>query len=670
MKNPFAIIIAMIITVACHAQSKTGDSLQLVLSKRPNISDTTTAKLNNLLYSEWSRINPDSALFYAKKAYTISKKINHKAGQAESCNNLGWVNINTGNIVTGFEYYQEAVSLYISLHDDNGLAQVYNGLGVTFGMQEKYAEALSYFLKALSLNEKNNNTAGLVNTNLKIGALYLKSNDLDKALSSLNKALVLAEKTGDKRNAAHIYYNIASLYGKLKQYNKALEAILKSKQLAEETGSLPAVANAELNLGKVYIELGNFCKAEVNLLQAINSFKQLKNKEQIALAYNGLSALYFKTNKPLLAKVYIDSSITIARDINSSGLLYDNYETLAEINEKKGDYKTASVYHNKMLVLKDSLFNAEKLNTLDKLKASYELEKKQTTIEDLKHENYLKTQQRNHLLIAIIFCAVLVILLTFSLLNINNKNRLLLERKKQLKKLNDLKDKFFSIISHDLRSPLANIIGSLNIISQPGLLNEEEKKKLIDQVMANSSSALETMDNMVAWGRYQLNNTENMPVNVNIYDMLQRIHRLLQHSALTKEIDIAIRIDEPTYAFVDENQLEFVLRNLISNALKFSYPKNVIEIWCRKFNSSVYLYVRDYGTGMSVETRERLFTINGMSSKKGTSGEIGSGLGLMLCKQFIEENKGNMIVTSEQNKGTTFALELPLGKSYSMQQSA
>jgi len=659
MKILALLLAGLMITLHSISQSPTIDSLKKVLSSTSRGDEAARVQLFIQLSDYWSNVDPDSALYFAESGYLLAERKGLTPQMAQSLVNIGWIKINTGAFAEGYEAYTNALTYYTQLKDENGKASVYNGLGVTFGMQEKYTEALPYFLKALTIYEKNQTLKGLTSCYIKIGVLHHKIHQYDKALYNFEKALELTKKTGDKSNAAHAYINIATIYGEIEQYEKSLEATLKAKQIAEEIKSIPSIAHAYLNMGMAYSELKQYALADTNLHKALILFKQLKNQEQISRTYNNIATLYFNKKQFAKATEFIWLSNAIAEELNNKQLLYDNYNVLIEIAKTAGKFEEATNYYDKLLALKDTLFNAEKNNSIEQLKAAHELEKKQITIEELTKDNAVTIRQRNNLLIATACGALLIALLIISLIHIKRNNKLLSQSKKELKELNDIKDKFFSILSHDLRSPMSNILLSIDLMGGDYSLTEAEKKELLDKLKSSTSSALETMDNMLTWGKYQLQNTSNLPVQIKVQEMAERVCRFLHDTANNKSITISNKIVEPFVVTADENQLEFIIRNLLSNALKFSHANSKVEIWARKLNSSICIYIKDFGTGMSKELQERLFDPQKRVSMNGTSGEIGSGLGLILCHEFIKKNNGSLTVKSEPGLGTTFAIKLP-----------
>jgi signal transduction histidine kinase len=647
-------------TVTLHAQSSSIDSLKSVLSGSTAKSDTTRAIIYNNLSKEWSSINFDTSLAYANLAYTIAVKNKYKQGIAESFVNKGWLLVNTGKLAQGYESYSQALGIYNEINDPKGKASAYDGWGVTYVMLKRYPEAIQYFLRALSIYEKLNLKKNMSMTLFKVGSAYQKMRDYKRAFDSFNKALKLAEQESEPKTAADAYNNIAGIYRETKQYDKCIETLFKSKQLAEQSNSMSALATAYLTMGTVYSETNQLQLADTSLQKALALFIRLKSSEQIARTYYRLANWASLKREYTKAANYFFSSNEIARRLNNYELQFDNYRRLIEISKAKDELTKMGGYYERMVALKDAILTVDKNNNIAVLKASHEVEKKQMIINEEKRDIAEKTRQRESLLIVTGSGILLALVLVFCLFTIIRKHNTINKRTRQLAELNALKDKFFSILGYELRSPISNIRSSLNLLS-PGnvVVAEEDRKVLFENLKSSTTSVLDTMDNLFMWGQQQLHNIKRAHTRINVQEVTERVYRYLQPSAENKSIRIINKIETPIIVTADKDQLEFVLINLISNALKFSYTDNKVEIRAREIDGWVNIYVKDFGTGMTKEIRDKIFDINNRQSEKGTSGEIGSGLGLILCKEFITQNNGTLTVKSEEGIGTTFAIKLP-----------
>lgn len=231
---------------------------------------------------------------------------------------------------------------------------------------------------------------------------------------------------------------------------------------------------------------------------------------------------------------------------------------------------------------------------------------------------------------------------------------------KELKELNDNKNKFFSIISHDLRNPVKNIA----LMSELMLTNTENKSydsvKLAQMISGSANNLSSLLDNLLKWSRIQMNNIEINLEEIDIHKISIDVIRHQANNALNKKIEIYNFIQNSTFAFADQNMITTVLRNLLSNAIKFTEKGGKIEFYSIVKNSFIEISITDNGIGMPQEIADKIFSIDFKHSTKGTNKEEGTGLGLKICKEFIDKNKGNISVISGLKKGTTFNITLPI----------
>lgn len=231
----------------------------------------------------------------------------------------------------------------------------------------------------------------------------------------------------------------------------------------------------------------------------------------------------------------------------------------------------------------------------------------------------------------------------------------------RLKELNATKDKLFSIIGHDLKGPLNNILGFSELINQ-GFENysTDEIKRYNKLIYQLSQSVSELLENLLTWSRAQRNIINVLPHNVAIYFTVEKCFGLLIQNAIQKEIRLKNNVPPSTVVFADEAMITTVLRNLISNSIKFTHRGGTISISATPFSETVEIEVKDTGIGIAPEKIPHLFQPNENQSSVGTEGEKGTGLGLIICKDFVDKNNGNIRVESEQDTGTTFVISLPV----------
>lgn len=257
----------------------------------------------------------------------------------------------------------------------------------------------------------------------------------------------------------------------------------------------------------------------------------------------------------------------------------------------------------------------------------------------------------------------IIFLIVFLMMIINGVGYLLLlqeEKEIQIKKLLDDKDKFFSIIAHDLRGPFSGIIGlSELLLENDNQLNPKETNEFIQLIHQSSKNTYSLLDNLLTWAQSQTGSLEFSPNELEINSVIDKTINLLTNVAKTKNITIRSEVEDKQYVFADKNMLETIFRNLISNAVKFTETDGEVLLSMKRENKQIVFSVQDNGIGIAPEKITNLFAVNSRNTTSGTNDETGTGLGLMLCKDFIEKHGGKIWVESEIGKGSNFKFTIP-----------
>jgi PAS domain S-box-containing protein len=231
----------------------------------------------------------------------------------------------------------------------------------------------------------------------------------------------------------------------------------------------------------------------------------------------------------------------------------------------------------------------------------------------------------------------------------------------ELSESNNTKDKFFSIISHDLRGPLSGLMQLLEILADEyDSLDEQEKFRLISEAAASAKGTYNLMENLLEWSRIQSEKIEYQPERINLLQLANEIASLYDQNFKNKKINLNVNIKPDISVFTDKKMIETVFRNLISNAIKFTFPEGSVTLSSVKEDDSVIVKIMDSGIGISKENLPQLFRLDVSHSTKGTAKETGTGLGLILCKELVEKQGGKIWVESKMNEGSTFNITIPL----------
>ncbi|MDQ1772784.1 cyclic nucleotide-binding domain-containing protein [Labilibaculum sp. A4] len=238
------------------------------------------------------------------------------------------------------------------------------------------------------------------------------------------------------------------------------------------------------------------------------------------------------------------------------------------------------------------------------------------------------------------------------------------KQRKELESLNATKDKFFSIIAHDLKNPFASLIGASDLlVENADELSQEQVKTFSGIINKSARQAFRLLENLLTWSRMQTGAIAWKPKEIDLWDLVNEVVILHTGSAENKEINIEAVIDEDLRIPADPNMINTVVRNLVSNAIKFTPRGGSITVSSHVTPNKVEIWVTDTGIGIDSEGKKKLFRIDEQLMKSGTENETGTGLGLILCKEFIEMHNGNIWVESEPGKGSSFKFSLPVSLS-------
>ncbi|MAT58256.1 MAG: hypothetical protein CMF23_09815 [Ignavibacteriae bacterium] len=577
-----------------------------------------------------------------------------------------------------------AITILKKRNEPEKLADLYVSKSYGFRENELYDSSMVYIIKARKIYEQLGNKFSLVGVYHTLGDLYYTAELLYKSEYYYNKALQLKSKTADWElwRELVIQNNLGLIEIAKGDYNKAEEYFNKSRQFREarlgDINSQNSHAYILRKLLDISIRKNDYKKA-ADLIKSLSNYSAnnfIESGERAAIN-NLIASYYFRNNDINKAKFHNNKadSLALEKEIASKDKL-NIYKLFAEIAYKEKDYKIAGDYLLRVVTLKDSINQVNRAANYLQILAEDDFEK-------FTHELELNKKELEALTIIGILISILLLILTiFYFYKIKQNKKLTkknieIERQKdllevqkneldkinnELKQLYDERNKFFSIIAHDLRRPFTGILGYLDIlVKEYDSIEENEKKEFIDQLHSTTYSLHHLLENLLNWASIQRKTIRNNPQKIKIINSLNRTILIFTENLRRKEIEIVATDFNDYEVLVDENHLDLIFRNLLSNAIKFSYRKSKIEIGsCRIDNSFVMIYIKDYGTGISQENIERLFKTNQqIESNKGTENERSSGLGLTLCRDFIETMGGTLSIESELNNGSKFIFTIP-----------
>jgi signal transduction histidine kinase len=637
--NLIAILFASLLNLSTFANTNPEKEVQQTNSKIDSL---------NLLSFNHRRSNPKLSLEIAIKTNQLCKEINYPRGLAFSIHNMG-----TAKAVLG--------------RFDRGLADL---------------------IEASRIREEIGDYEGLIFSLNNIGFIYSKLGNDKKALEFYQKALSYQEKENTKQNIGILLNNIGNVYYRNKNYEKALEYYQRALALNEETKDERGYGTTLSNIGLVYQARGNHVKGLEYHLKAFDLVKKHNDKLGLASTLRNIAEVYLLLKQDAEATNFGLRSLLLTQELGSLGEEKSSAELLARIYEKRNKYKESNFYLKLESRLKDSLFSIQRSEVLGRMESAFEMESQAKENEFLKKEQAIYSQKirmQNYVLALLAVIIIIAVIIVFYNSRISKKEKktnleliqknneiqkqkqtilekvdALDEKNTELQEINQIKNKLISVIAHDLKNPFNNISGYSEIIAnQFSSFTETEIISFIRVIQDNSMKGNMLLDNLLQWSRLQTRTIQYLPVNHNLNKLISDELFFIHHVAKQKDITVRINIHNDIVVFADSNMLKTVVRNLLSNALKFTKQYGEITICAEELTSVVKISVADNGEGIEPHIKERLFTGEAGVSTASESGEKGTGLGLMLCKDFINRHNGEIWVESKPGEGATFFITLP-----------
>ncbi len=682
MKNSFIILFYLGFTSLLIGQG-TPEISTVKKELQQKLVDTAKVTIHlNIADLYLKKSNIDSALVNLNKALKFAEKANDQSKIAEVKNKVGFYYEKTGRYKEALENYNESLSIFEKLNNSKKIAEIFNSLGYLYSKLYAEDKAIQNYFKSLSINKEISNEKGVASNYTNIGNLYYEEENYDLAEKYFRDALVIYERLKDKHGISSAYTNIANALADHGEVSEALEYYKKSIAIEQKLNDRYGIAINYNNIGDSYINLKQFKEAKEYLNKAMKIADSLGEKDLQAIVLLNISDVENKQKRFQSAIYAARESYAIADLIGNLDYKSENLLQASIAYEGLGDNVLALKRLKEYTAIKDSLLKLDRAKKIKLFNALNELEKSQYTITDLSKTSektqlkYEKEKKYTHfLIIAIVVFAFLLILLihqntskrkAFNLLEFKNyqvhkmKDELH-EQSEKLKQVNSTKDKFFSIIAHDLKNPFNSIAGFTDLLIENNDKYDETKRLKFFKIIKGSTAKVSSLlDNLLIWANSQSGNLKFNPKKIDLMKQVTDVVSFLEIQAINKDIAIFNKVEKNIFVKADENMLDTILRNLISNAIKFTEAKGEINIYSVLKNDFVEITVKDNGIGISASEIEAIFSVNEISSSLGTSNEQGSGLGLILCRDFVESHGGKIWVGSKVNQGSEFKFTLPI----------
>jgi len=587
---------------------------------------------------------------------------------------------------TAILYAQTSIQLAESLGLEKIKGNALNIMGVAQLISSDYEEALKTHLKALKIRQSLQDSTGMLESNLNIGNVYYRNGEMGKAAGMYETALVFGIATKNLRGQSMIYNNLGNYYKDLwsqtqkkEDLEEALNYLHESLRIKEELKDYNGLVKTLTQLSQLSLDDREMAKGY--LVRALSIADASQDTENKLAVLHELSNYYLTEKNFALAEEYALQAYRIAKDAGSHFYISISSEYLIEAALGQNNFKKAYDY----LVVKNeadkAVFNDNRQKIREELLIQYESEKKELENQRLIQEQEyldLSLQRRNELLLGTgILLAVLGALFWIQKRNhralrlahnqLEEAHQLataqhtqILEQKDrlhttnlELTEANRFRDKIFSVISHDLRAPFSSLHSIIQLWDKK-ILSEEELFEVMPLVARETNSLSLMLNNLLMWAHSQLGSDKVQLSTFDLGALVEESTSLLKSQASQKNLDLSHEIKTGMTVNSDRERLSFIVRNILMNAIKFTPSEGKITV---DYPTDSEIRITDTGTGMPQEMISKLFS-DRVSSQKGTEGESGTGIGLMLSREFAESIGAKILAESEVGTGTTFRILL------------
>ena len=614
-------------------------SLGNPLLHRTFVPDTAYVDTLDRLAADFYSIDVDSAFYYSRAALDYAGRTAYLKGEAES----------------------------------------WRLLGNTYEMVGDFGNMLSSYHQSTDIAEKIGNRDLAAKATSNIALFDMQEGEYDRARQLMEQVMAICLSTGDSALAEIDISHLSELAFRRQQYDQALQYARRALQTARALHDESDIASFTDDEGKAMAGMGEVRKALELYQQSLAWYMQVNDWLGTVTTQTLMAQAYLQVKDFPHALRYAQSSLDGSRNLRRQRLIRESAKALADVYEAAGDDHNALRYFKLYKDYSDSLFNDESHKRLLAVAAGYDFEKKESRLRADQAETdarYQQTLRKDAVKISITVSVIIILsLLAFILFRsryanrrinylLQEKNEKIEEQKETLEQQavqlllnNRQKDKLFSIIAHDLRGPLNSLKGLMDLLKEKRL-SDEEINSIMNEFRRNVDQSAELVGNLLFWASSQLEGIKVNPVVLPLQPLIQDILALFSHQASQKNILLQEELHPAVRVVADKDMLQVVIRNLVSNAIKFCRPGDSVMVSYTLSESEVDICVADTGIGLSEDSLDKIRRKESFTSY-GTAREKGTGLGMLLCREFTEANRGRFRIESEWGKGCHCYCSLP-----------
>ncbi len=551
------------------------------------------------------------AIPYFHRSLEGSLKYGDSIQLAFTYNNLGDAFMLTGNIPLALQYSENSLSIFRKYGHQMGTAYGYINLGLVYRNENRHHLAIDYFKKAIAIREEVGDSTGIASANLELAKTYLEEGHLELAMDMFKKSYGQHVELDNSSYAAYCLNGMATIFYLKKQYDKAFESFSEALEINR-------------NNHHFYGLIDN---------------------------YIGLALVYAQQNKEKEGEEVLSNALEISFELGLQSRILETYKTYGKFYRLLRKYAKAAESFDRFLVMYDSILSVQQFEILSEIQNNFEISQ---NLSNAKLEIENKKLERNYLVILILLMVLIVTAIIWRLYVQRNMNR-------KLRIANQGKDKLFSVISHDLKSPFNSLLGFSEILIE--VLKNKEYENALEYAQVIKSSSNETLNllnNLLTWARSQTGKVAYSQTLFPLNELFGEIQNYYNITSQKTNVLLKFNSSISHNILADQAILRIVITNIISNSFKYTQSGGEIVIDAHTTPSSIVIKVTDNGIGMTNKTLASIFsTHQNIESKLGIREEKGTGLGLSICQDLIKLHKGTISAVSKLNEGSTFIIEIP-----------
>ena len=616
------------------------------------------------------QINPSDGEKFAHEAIKTADKLGNLEKKAEAYDFLANCLVRNGRYSAALRSLNTSVDLYAAAGNEKMVYYIKNGMAGVYIKLNRHDQALNIYRELLAYYHNKNIMERYCSILNNAGTVFNEKGDYERALENFLKALeIINEINPDDLGIKAIYYcNIGDAYFGKKDFALALKYRKMSLEIYKGMNDRDGIANLQMDIGASLIKLKDYSDAKKYLDSALVNYSAINYPEGIRKTKKLFVQLYQEIKQYDAALNLCSQLENLSIKFKDSVMVSFCYKSYSDIYFALNNFRLSADFYKRYIELKENLDAKENRQRMTELQNAFETEQKDYENKTLRQENELqreKLNSRDNLLIAVTFG----VLITFTLLivlfkkekKIRHINEQIQEQNRRLEEHIVSKDKFFSILGHNLKNPFWAVLGQNRLLEDEyDELTESERKELISRIGSSANNVYKLFEDLLRWARTQQNAIEVEKERLSLKTLIESSIRPYASMAENKKVRIEVSVREETEIEGDRFMLETVIGNLIDNAIKFSLQEEMILVSGYSTGETVVIRVEDYGVGMAQEKLEKLFRIDEDISSAGTLNEKGTGLGLIICKEFVEKHGGTIKVESREGKGTSFTVHIPL----------